>query len=51
MVRICEGLKSKEDMLNEAIEQYKALFVKARGDFDLLIQVRRSVLSRAYCPD
>lgn len=40
MVQICDGEKSKEDMLEESINQYKEVFILARRDFNRVIQVR-----------
>ena len=33
MVAICQGTKSKNDMIVEAVEQYKDMFVRARANF------------------
>lgn len=39
MVQICDGEKTKEDMLEDSISQYKEVFILARRDFDRVIQV------------
>ncbi|KAI5123889.1 hypothetical protein M0805_005705 [Coniferiporia weirii] len=37
MVEVCERTKSKNDMLVQSIEQYKEVFIKARREFDKVI--------------
>jgi DNA topoisomerase III len=39
MVQICEGTKTKHDMLAEGIEQYKDMFIRARGEFNKVVAV------------
>jgi hypothetical protein len=39
MVQVCEGSKSKNDMLEEAIEQYKEIFIQAKRDFNKVVSV------------
>lgn len=39
MVQVCEGTKTKNDMLEEAIQQYKEIFVKAKRDFNKVVSV------------
>ena len=39
MVQICEGTKTKNDMLTEGIEQYKDMFIRARGEFNKVVTV------------
>ncbi|EJD53020.1 prokaryotic type I DNA topoisomerase [Auricularia subglabra TFB-10046 SS5] len=46
MVRICEGVKNKAEMVDQAVEQYKEVFQKARRDFNRLVQVRRTSTPR-----
>ncbi|KAJ7451735.1 DNA topoisomerase [Mycena galericulata] len=42
MVQVCNGTKTKHDMLAESIEQYRAMFVLARGQFNkVTTSVRR----------
>ncbi|KAI0373951.1 prokaryotic type I DNA topoisomerase [Pilatotrama ljubarskyi] len=38
MVDICEGAKSKNQVLNESIERYKEMFVRTRLEFEKLVQ-------------
>ncbi|KAH8979214.1 prokaryotic type I DNA topoisomerase [Lactarius akahatsu] len=33
MIAVCQGTKSKNDMIVEAVEQYKDMFVRARANF------------------
>jgi DNA topoisomerase III len=39
MVQVCQGTKTQNDMLVEAIEQYKEIFIKARRDFAKVLTV------------
>jgi DNA topoisomerase III len=41
MVQVCEGTKTKNDMIEEAIQQYKEIFVKAKRDFNKVVSVGR----------
>ncbi|KAI0272245.1 DNA topoisomerase [Russula aff. rugulosa BPL654] len=44
MVAVCQGTKSKNDMIVEAVDQYKDMFVRARDNFDKVItSVRRHI--------
>jgi len=45
MVAVCQGNKSKNDMLVEAVEQYKDMFVRARANFAKVISVTNSINS------
>lgn len=45
MVEVCQGTKTKADMLHEALEQYQDMFIRARNDFARVINVRPSVAS------
>lgn len=40
MVRICEGTTTKQEMLAHSIEEYKEVFVRARNQFEKVIEVR-----------
>ena len=40
MVEICQGAKSKNDVLAESIERYKEMFMKTKIEFQKLLQVR-----------
>ena len=46
MVQVCEGTKSKGVMLQEAIDQYKDIFMRARNGFNTVVAVS---LGRAGC--
>jgi DNA topoisomerase-3 len=39
MLQVCEGTKSKQDMLAQSIEQYKDMYVRARGEFNKVVSV------------
>ena len=39
MIAVCQGAKSKNDMIVEAVEQYKDMFVRARANFDKVTSV------------
>jgi DNA topoisomerase-3 len=39
MVAVCQGTKSKNDMIVEAVEQYKDMYVKAKMNFAKVISV------------
>jgi DNA topoisomerase-3 len=39
MVRVCEGTKSKAEMLAESIEQYREMYVLAKREFDKVVTV------------
>ncbi|KII92565.1 hypothetical protein PLICRDRAFT_89135 [Plicaturopsis crispa FD-325 SS-3] len=34
MVQVCEGTKTKNDMLQETIDQYKDIFIRAKAEFN-----------------
>lgn len=40
MVQVCAGTKSKADMLEQTIEQYKEMFITTRREFEKIISVR-----------
>ena len=40
MVEICQGQKSKNEVLAESIERYKEMFMKTKVEFQKLMQVR-----------
>ncbi|EPQ56903.1 prokaryotic type I DNA topoisomerase [Gloeophyllum trabeum ATCC 11539] len=44
MVQVCERTKTKNDMLVESIEQYKDMFIKAKREFDKVIEVRPTLV-------
>lgn len=39
MVQICERVKTKEDMLQESINQYKEVFLLAKRNFEQIVEV------------
>lgn len=43
MVQVCEGTKTKHDMLSESIEQYKDMYIRAKGEFNKVVSVSVSV--------
>ncbi|KAJ7899089.1 prokaryotic type I DNA topoisomerase, partial [Mycena leptocephala] len=47
MVQVCNGTKSKHDMLAEGIDQYRAMFVLARGQFNKVTTSVRRYLNNA----
>ena len=44
MVRVCEGAKSKQEMLLESVDLYKEVFLKARREFQKVVEVRIAYL-------
>lgn len=49
MVQVCERTKTKNDMLTESIEQYKDMFMRARGEFNRVILVSNPTTSHFGC--
>jgi DNA topoisomerase-3 len=45
MVQVCEGTKTKNDMLVQSIDQYKDIFIKAKRDFNKIVMVSAALLS------
>ncbi|KAI9571123.1 DNA topoisomerase [Boletus coccyginus] len=44
MVQVCEGIKTKDEMLVQSIEQYKDMYVMAKREFDKVVEsVRRYI--------
>ena len=39
MVQVCEGIKTKDEMLVQSIEQYKDMYVMAKREFHKVIEV------------
>lgn len=39
MVQVCQGEKSKDQMLMESIEQYREMYVIAKREFEKVISV------------
>jgi hypothetical protein len=44
MVQVCQGAKTKTDMLEETIGQYKDMFIIARREFEKVVSVGSLVL-------
>ena len=40
MQRICDGLQTKRDVLDFTIEQYKAVYIKAKREFETVVNVK-----------
>ena len=40
MREICEGRRTKNDVVHESIEKYREVFMKASREVNVLIQVR-----------
>ncbi len=40
MVQVCEGQKTKNDMLVENIEMYKEMYIKTKRDMNRIVAVR-----------
>jgi hypothetical protein len=36
---ICQGLRSKQEVINETLEEYREMYVKIKRDFDVLVEV------------
>lgn len=50
MVQICNGTKTKGDVINESIEEYKVMYVTAKSEFNKVTSVRAScALSGIFC--
>lgn len=41
MVQVCEGAKTKNEMLAQSIEQYKDMYVLAKREFNKVIEVNQ----------
>lgn len=39
MVQVCNGAKTKSEMIDESVEQYKHVFVLARNNFNRIVEV------------
>lgn len=49
MVAVCQGNKSKNDMIIEAVEQYKDMYVRARANFTKVISVMMDIAWNVDC--
>lgn len=47
MVQVCERQASKVEIMTRSIEQYKEVFVRARQQFNLVIEVSSPKLNRS----
>ena len=47
MNQICEGLKTKEEVIEETLDEYRAMYVKTQQEFVTLTNVR--LLPPASC--
>ncbi|KAI0295814.1 DNA topoisomerase [Multifurca ochricompacta] len=50
MVAVCQGTKTKNDMIVEAVEQYKDMYIKAKTNFAKVISSVRSHIDRDSRP-
>jgi hypothetical protein len=46
MVQICEGTKTKDEMLSQSIDQYKDMFLKTRMDIKKVISVGPMIIAQ-----
>lgn len=51
MVQVCDGSKTKAEMLEETIDQYKAIFQQAKGEFNKVVSVGFRSLSKLFSDD
>ena len=56
MVQICEGTKTKDEMLSQSIDQYKDMFLKTRMDIKKVISVGPMIIAQhlfvhPHCPE
>lgn len=49
MVEVCEGTKSKNDMLEQSIEQYKEVFIRAKNEFNKIVDVSAAPSALPLC--
>lgn len=40
MVQVCDGQATKMEMMTRSIEQYKEVFIRAKRQFHLVVEVR-----------
>jgi DNA topoisomerase-3 len=48
MTQICDGTKTKQEVIDETLDEYRDVFLKTRNEFQTFIDVR---LSRASFED
>ncbi|KAK0213155.1 prokaryotic type I DNA topoisomerase [Desarmillaria ectypa] len=46
MVQVCNGQRSKQEMINQSLEQYKEMFMIAKGNFDKVVTCVQNYLER-----
>ena len=47
MQLICDGVSLKRDVMEESLTQYKEVFIKAKREWDKIVQVRRALLVKS----
>ena len=51
MVLICDGERSKTDVINECVEEYRELYLKTKAQFGTLVGVSGLALPACFCHD
>ena len=46
MVQVCERTKTKREMEEQTVDQYKEVFIKAKRDFQKIVEVRFRLFTR-----
>lgn len=41
MNQVCEGIKTKQEVIDETLEEYREVYVKTKLEFDTFVAVRR----------
>lgn len=44
MALICDGMKTKQEVLDQTLDEYREVFLQARRQFNTLAQVIRTTL-------
>jgi len=47
---ICDGVATKNEVLQDSIEQYQEVYVKAKREFETVVQVRKWSKERGFGP-
>lgn len=50
MNQICEGLKTKQEVIEETLDEYRAMYLKTQQEFVTLTNVRSPLPSRPSSP-
>jgi len=50
MQMICDGVATKNEVLQDSIEQYQEVYVKAKREFETVVQVRIWLEQRDFGP-